>query len=249
MSISSQNVRLRRQVGYCAALLLGSVAIVKLPPLLQVVGGVAVLVGGIGLLSEGAAFLRHIQAVRRAEQAEIQRREKREARRERDEDLKARRDIQYQIQANAEMRRRDAESKAQDANKQQREAETQARHERERAIQSEADWLFALEPTAFVESVCAAFAGTDGNFEKGNRDGEFVCRRPDGTLEALWILTENRPAAVADVEELEAFRREINAAHAALISRSGFEADAIRLSAAFPITLTDPYLIARLIPY
>lgn len=249
MSTSSQNKQVRRQAGYCAALLLGIVAIVKLPPLLQVVGGLAVLAGSVGLLSEGTAFLRQIQVVRRAEQAETQRREKREARREREANTKLRRNAEIQVQANAETRRRDAEDKAQDAEKQQRATETQARHERERAIQVEAQRLFALEPTAFVEAVCAAFAGTDANIEtsieKGNRDGEFVCRRPDGTLEALCILTENREAAVADVEVLEAFRRESNAAHAALISRSGFEAEAIRLSATFPMTLTDPYFIAR----
>ncbi len=241
----SSSAQFRRRVGYGAALLLGIVAIANLPPLMQVVGGVAALVGSMGLIAEGFGYLKEIQAIRRAEHAEALRQKKKALRREREADTRIRLQTELQKQTNAESLRRAADAKIQEERLREKEAEAQRRYTRERAIQSEAERLLALEPAEFAAMVCAAFAGGNGAVEAGNRDGEYLCRRSDGTVEALLIVAENREATRDDVEALEAFRRDVNAEHGSLVSRTGFEADAVRVAAEFPITLTDPYLVAR----
>ena len=243
---SSQTAQFRRRIGYSAALFFGIVVIVNAPPLVQVAGGVAACVGAVGLLSEGAAYLKELQTVRLAEQKEAHRQAKKAVRREREADNRTRRNAERQTQAHAEKLRREAEAETAALRQRIIEAETQSRYARELALKIQADLLFMLEPEEFVEAVCAAFAGENGTIAVGTRAGEYLCRRANGTVEALFLVMEKREANQTDVEALEAFRRDVNAEHGSLVSRSGFSADSVRRVAEFPITLTDPYLIARL---
>lgn len=231
---------------YIALLLLGTVAILRLPPLLQVCGGLAAFVGAAGLLVEGWRHLQREQQRQRNERDAARRAEQKAARRARQQDEREQRHTERQTQRKAETLRREADAHRHAQKRQQQEAAAQRRIHFASRVEQEAQRLQFLPPEEWAAEACRILAGANSTIQAGTEAGEFLCRLADGSFQAVFVLLEPRESSANDVNALEAFRRETSAERAALVSRTGFAPEAIRAASAFPLTLLDPLVLARM---
>jgi hypothetical protein len=242
-------VSLPQRLGlYAILLFVGIVAVLRLPPLLQICGSVAAFFGATGLLTEGLRHLRREQERQRAERDAILKAERKAARREREQQERQSRQTERQTQANAETLRRQAEANREMQKRQAQHADAERRERYANQVEQEAQRLQNLPPEEWAQEACRLVAGADGDVEAGTQAGEFLCRFNDGEVHAVFVLSDEREASANNVTALEALRRESGASHALLLSRTGFSLDAVRAASAFPLTLLDPLDLARRLP-
>lgn len=126
-------------------------------------------------------------------------------------------------------------------------AEEGRRRAREEAISREATRLVALDRASFQEAATEAFElrGFRAVRPPDEANGDLLLTGRDGIRALARFAPHNRPANADDVRALEAWRRDEGAPTGFLIGINGFAPGAVRLSSAFPISLTDAHLLAQ----
>jgi hypothetical protein len=231
------------------ALFLGGVtALLWNPRSAGISGSVFCVIGVAGLTWR--AWLWRLQALeqRRLRESQRLRSERREARRHREALLEDERRTRAAADASAHQRAKELqrENRFQELN---RENEAEARRrERAGAIAAEAERLQALDDSAFLEAVAAAFEAR--GFTVLRPGDETACdltlsRGNIGVREIATVLPQSRRAGATDVRALDACRDRIGAGAAWLVGAAGFNPAAVRAAASLPVTLADPYLLAQ----
>lgn len=124
--------------------------------------------------------------------------------------------------------------------------QAEQRNARSRYVEREATRMASLSDVELHAEVASLMA------ERGYRpepaDSEYagdLLLRGEGGLEVLRCVPIEKKAGGSDVEELEAWRRQAEAARGYLIATAGFLPSAVEHLAGKPLTLVEPHLLAH----
>ncbi len=230
-----------------AALCLLGLTLLFTTPGARAGGALLLLIGGIGIGRDVRRVIHARRDRQRRDEAQAQHEARRLERRER-----SRREREQR--ADEQVRARSVRERERQTLQVARLEETQAHQRAEEAralraaqIQVEAERLATLDDSTLCEELVRLFAGRGWIARRDPADtaNDLRLTAPDNEADAVARLVGGaRQAAVADVEAIEALRRDAGAKQSYLIARSGFTPAAIRLAQQFPITLLEPYLLA-----
>lgn len=118
---------------------------------------------------------------------------------------------------------------------------------REAALEAETSRLSALTAAALPPEVARIFARRGFRVMETDTEAPFdlLLTDPREARAVARCVPPERTAGPTDIRALEAWRRQAEAAHAYLISLSGFTLEAIAASQSLPITLVEAHLLAH----
>lgn len=207
-----------------------------------------VVVGFVALGRWGALNWNLYRQARALEAARVRREALRKSRRERTIQERAQRQLARTMR-DKERERLAAARAAQKQAEQQRQQEEMARRAaRGEAIEADVRQLLRLTDSQLTRHVSFLFArrGYSPRPLTEEADFDILLMSPDGVLAAVArCVPQGHTAGAADVEALEAWRRETGATQAYLIALAGFSLEAVAASQRRPITLVEGFLLAH----